>query len=339
MRSFPTAQVGVGWSGLVWSAQVWDGMGVLVVALEAHHVPVMVEETLTALKVRPGGRYIDCTLGEGGHSLAILSAVEPRPWLLGIDLDAESLEEARKRLAPYLDHAVLVQGNYANVEALAEGHQFRPADGVLFDLGLSSLQLERESRGFSIYKEARLDMRFDLSRGVSAYEVVNRYPEQELADIIFQYGEEPRARRIARAIVQRRPVETTTQLAAIVATAVGGPGRSRTHPATRTFQALRIAVNRELDNLAEGLEQAINLLRPGGRLVVISYHSLEDRLVKSVMQREAAGCICPPGTPVCVCGHTPRLRLVNRKVIKPSEREVQANPRSRSARMRVAERL
>lgn len=339
MRSFPTARVVAGWPGLVWSAQVWDGMGVLVVGLEAHHIPVMVEEALAALNVRPGGRYIDCTLGEGGHSLAILSAVQPGPWLLGIDLDAESLAEARKRLAPYLDHAVLVQGNYADVGVLAERHQFTPADGVLFDLGLSSLQLEREGRGFSFSREARLDMRFDPSGGVSAHELVNRYPEQELADIIFQYGEEPRARRIARAIVQHRPVDTTTQLAEIVASVVGGAGRSRIHPATRTFQALRIAVNRELDNLADGLEQAIGLLRPGGRLVVISYHSLEDRLVKSVMQREAAGCICPPGTPTCVCGHTPRLRLVNRKVIRPSEPEVRANPRSRSARMRVAERL
>ena len=307
-------------------------------AVEARHTPVMVREVLTALQVKPGGSYIDSTLGEGGHSLAILDSV-PEARLLGIDLDNDALGIAKRRLGPHHDRAVVVQGNFANLDAIAEQHGYRPAEGVLFDLGLSSLQVDTGSRGFSIRREARLDMRFDSAQRMTAYQVVNEYPERSLADIIFRLGEEPRARRLARAIVRRRPIETTTELAQVVAGAMGATGRGRIHPATRTFQAIRIAVNRELDNLRSGLEEAIEVLRAGGRLVVVSYHSLEDRLVKGTLRSEASDCICPPGTPACICGHAARVREVGRRVVKPTAEEVQSNPRCRSARMRVAERI
>jgi 16S rRNA (cytosine1402-N4)-methyltransferase len=307
--------------------------------VDAQHTPVMVQEVLDALRVKPQGVYIDCTVGLGGHSLAMLGAASPPPRVLGIDLDANALEIARRRLEAYQDRVVLAQGSFAELEAIAGAQGFVPADGVLFDLGLSSLQVDTASRGFSFQREARLDMRFDPTQRMTAHEVVNRYSEQALADVIFQLGEEPRARRVARAIVASRPIETTTQLADVVARAVGRPRQGRIHPATRTFQAIRMEVNGELDNLERGLEQAIAVLGAGGRLAVISYHSLEDRLVKNLLRREASDCICPPGTPQCVCGHTATLRLVNRKVITPTPAEARANPRSRSARMRAAERI
>ena len=214
-----------------------------------------------------------------------------------------------------------------------------PADGVMFDLGLSSLQLETPDRGFSFSQAGRLDMRFDMTQELTAYQVANQRTERQLADIIFEFGEEPKARRLARAIVQARPVETTLDLANVITRAAGRSGRSRTHPATRTFQALRIAVNQELENMRSGLEQAIQVIGSSGRLVVISYHSLEDRLVKRLLKREASSCICPPGTPECVCGHEARISEITRRVLRPSPEEVRTNPRSRSARMRVAERL
>ena len=298
----------------------------------------MVQEVLTHLQVRSDGLYVDCTVGEGGHSLAILEAA-PRVRLLGIDLDEQALGVARRRLEAHLDRVTLVHGSFADLDTIAREHGPSPADGVLFDLGLSSMQVETASRGFSFRQEARLDMRFDPSQSITADKIVNDYPERSLAEVIYLLGEEPRARRAARAIVRSRPIDTTTQLADVVARAVRRPGRSRTHPATRTFQAIRMAVNGELDNLGRGLERAVEILGAGARLVVISYHSLEDRLVKSTLRREASGCICPPGTPTCVCGHSARVSRVNRKVIKPAPDEVGANPRSRSARMRVAARI
>jgi 16S rRNA (cytosine1402-N4)-methyltransferase len=299
----------------------------------------MVQEALNALQVRPQGVYIDCTTGEGGHALAILNAVSPPPRVLGLDLDADALERARQRLGRYADNAVLVHASYANVGSVAQEHGYAPADGVLFDLGISSLQVDTGERGFSFRQEARLDMRFDPAQAVTAHQVVNQYSESELADIIFRLGEEPRARRVARAIARSRPIDTTTQLADVVARALGGTARGRIHPATRTFQAIRMAVNQELDNIQQGLEQAISVLIAGGRLAVISYHSLEDRLVKNMLRREASDCICPPEAPACVCGHRASIRLVSRKVLKPSSAEARSNPRSRSARMRVAERI
>ena len=307
--------------------------------MEARHTPVMAQEVVSALEVKPLGTYIDCNVGEGGHSLAIVDAANPRPRLLGIDLDAESLIVARRRLEAYQDTVVLVQGNFADVGAIAEEHGFKPVDGVLFDLGLSSLQVDTGSRGFSFRQEARLDMRFDPGQEITAYNVVNEYSEESLADVIFRLGEERKSRRVARAIVRKRPIETTIQLADVITHVLGWPAKGRIHPATRTFQAIRMAVNKELDNLERGLEQALELLRSGGRVAVISYHSLEDRLVKNKLRHEASDCICPPETPICICGHKASIRLVNRKVIKPTQAEVQANPRSRSARMRVAERI
>jgi 16S rRNA (cytosine1402-N4)-methyltransferase len=214
-----------------------------------------------------------------------------------------------------------------------------PADGVLFDLGLSSMQVDTAARGFSFRREAKLDMRFDPGQKMTAHDLVNERSAGSLADLIFRLGEEPRARRIARAVVRNRPIETTTALAEIIEGEIGRARSGRIHPATRTFQALRIAVNSELDNLGQGLAGAIRVLRRAGRLVVISYHSLEDRVVKTTLRREAADCVCPPKTPVCACGHEASLRLVHRRVIRPDAHEVTANPRARSARLRTAERI
>ena len=298
----------------------------------------MVQEVLAALRLRPDGSYIDCTVGEGGHCLAILEAV-PQGSVLGIDLDTEAMGVARRRFEGHGGRLILAHGNFADVDAIGGEHGVRPADGVLFDLGLSSLQVETAGRGFSFRREARLDMRYDQSQKTTAHELVNEYSERSLADVIFRLGEEPRSRAVARIIVHNRPIETTTELADLVRRALARTARGRIDPATRVFQAIRMAVNAELDNLRRGLEGAIRVLGTGGRLAVISYHSLEDRLVKLSLRREASDCVCPPGTPECVCGHTARLRLVQRRVIKPAAAEVTANPRSRSARMRVAERV
>ena len=297
----------------------------------------MVLEVLAALQVRPDGLYVDCTTGEGGHALAVLEAVSPPPRLIGLDLDAEALRAASDRLEDFEQNVELVHGNYAEMVSLASDRGIAHADGVLMDLGISSLQVDVGRRGFSFRREAPLDMRFDESQTATAADVVNGYSEQDLANAIYRYGEERGSRRIARAIVRARPLHTTTQLAEVVARSVGRP-RGRIHPATRTFQAIRMVVNGELENIEAGLGQAIQLLERGGRLAVVSYHSLEDRLVKTTLRRESRDCVCPPETPMCVCGHTASVRLVNRKVIRPKEEEVAANPRSRSARLRVAER-
>jgi 16S rRNA (cytosine1402-N4)-methyltransferase len=301
------------------------------------HTPVLLAEVLKALAVQPGGRYIDGTLGGGGHAAAILEQSTPGGQLLGIDADPKAIEVSRKRLQPYKDAVLLVNDNFVNVKAICLKHDFFPVHGILFDLGLSSQQLDNSGRGFSFQHDAPLDMRFDPSQGVTAADIVNNTPEAKLAQIIRAYGEEPYSHRIASYIVRERPIETTHELARLVEKAVGR--RGRLHPATKTFQALRIAANHELENLEAALRQAVDLLGFGGRLVVISYHSLEDRIVKQFMQREARGCICPPGTPVCICGHTPRLRLINKKVIMPSAEEIGLNPRSRSARLRASELL
>ena len=293
---------------------------------------------MAALQLKPDGVYIDCTIGEGGHSLSILG-VAPEARMLGIDLDPGALAVATERLSADLNKVVLAQGSFANIFDIARERGFTGVQGVIFDLGLSSRQVDTQARGFSFRQEARLDMRFDPTQELTAYQVVNDYSDRVLGDIIRQLGEEPWAGRIARAIARSRPVETTTQLAEVVARASGRSRRGRTHPATRTFQAIRMAVNGELENLEHGLDGALDVLDHSGRLVVISYHSLEDRLVKNTLRREASACICPPGTPQCVCGHTPTIRLVNRRVIKPTPDEIKANPRSRSARMRIAERI
>ena len=311
-------------------------MTTLAMANALGHEPVMLEECISALQVQRGGRYIDCTVGGGGHAAAILEESSPGGRLIGIDADPHAIRVARGKLKPYGKDAILVNENFKYLENICTRHGFSPVNGVLFDLGMSSLQLEEAGRGFSFRQDSPLDMRFSDRQDLTAADIVNTYPEVELAQLLHRYGEEQRNRQIARCIVERRPLETTQELARVVEQAVGGT-RGRIHPATKTFQALRIAVNHELENLELALEQAVNLLGNGGRIVVISFHSLEDRLVKGFFRREAQWCICPPGMPACICGHTPRLKVLSKKVFRPSPVEVQTNPRSRSARMRVAE--
>ena len=302
------------------------------------HIPVLLQETIQTLAVQPGGRYIDCTLGAGGHAAAILDHSSPGGQLLGIDATPEAVKIARARLEAYGDSAFLINENFVNLQAICIKHDFQPVHGILFDLGLSSLQLNRDGRGFSFQHDAPLDMRLSPSQEVTAADIVNTFPKTELAHIIKTYGEQGYSHQIAQHIVNKRPIRTTLQLARIIEQAIGSR-RGKIHPATKTFQALRIAVNRELEYLESALKQAIDLLGFEGRLVVISYHSLEDRIVKQLMHRESKDCICPPGTPICVCGHTACLRLINKKVITPSSAEVQLNPRSRSAKLRAAERI
>ena len=310
----------------------------ILMGLELHHTPVMVPEVLEGLAVQPGGRYIDGTLGEGGHSEAILRASEPGGQVLGIDADHEAVEVAGERLRDYGDRFVSANSNFRGIRATALTFDFVPVHGILLDLGLSSLQLDSESRGFSFRRPDPLDMRFSLQQRLTAADIVNTYSQAEIADLIFQLGEDRASRRIAAAIVRARPIKTSSELADVIASTRRGPHR-RIHPATRTFQALRIAVNDELGALQSAIEQAVSLLGHGGRLCIISYQSLEDRIVKNFMRKESSECICPPETPVCRCSHRQSLKLVSRRVIKPSESEIESNPRSRSARLRVAERI
>ncbi len=310
------------------------------------HEPVLYQETLSALAVIPGGSYIDGTVGAGGHASGILERSSPDGRLLGLDQDPTALALARTRLAPFGARALLVHANFATLGEVAAASGFPAVDGVLLDLGVSSMQLDTAERGFSFMADAALDMRMDPSgAGPTAADLVNSLPEGELADILYRYGEEPASRRIARRIVAARqsaPIGTTSRLAAIVLAAMGGRpagSRGRIHPATRTFQALRIAVNRELDVLPIALNAALQVLRPGGRLAVIAFHSLEDRIVKQFIQQEIKGCICPPAFPVCQCGHVPRLRAVSKGAVQATSPETERNPRARSARLRVAERL
>jgi 16S rRNA (cytosine1402-N4)-methyltransferase len=308
-------------------------------AREVRHTPVLLPEALDSLDIRSGGAYIDCTVGEGGHALAVLDEPAKDTRLLGIDLDRDALETARWRLEGHGGRAVLAEGSFGDLRELATSNGFVPADGVLLDLGVSSLQLETAQRGFSFSRSGRLDMRFGASQQTTAHDLVNGETEQRLATLIYKYGEERKSRRVARAIVAARPIETTIELAEVVSSAVGRGRRTGVHPATRTFQAIRIAVNEELQNLECGLAQAVEVLGPKGRLVVISYHSLEDRIVKDFMRTQERACICPPDAPACVCGHVATVRLLTRRIVRPSDEEIETNRRSRSARMRVAERL
>ena len=301
------------------------------------HCPVMLAESLQFLQVAAGGVYVDGTLGEGGHALGILQQSEPDGVVLGIDRDPRSVEASRQRLSHYGNRAILVHGNYADMQRIADRRGIAAANGVLLDLGFSSRQVDLPGYGFSFQRDEPLDMRYDPV-GATAADFLNTANETVLADVIFRYGEERRSRAIARAIVNGRPIATTGQLANLVARALGGRRGAR-HPATRTFQALRISANQELEHLSAGLASATELLAPGGRLVVISYHSLEDRLVKGWLDREAATCVCPPELPICACEHQPRLRSVRRRITRPTDAEQSSNPRSRSARLRVAERI
>ena len=291
---------------------------------QASHIPVLLEAVLRLLQPRANGSYIDATLGAGGHAEALLQASGPEGRLLGLDQDTTALHIARTRLAPYGDRADLVHANFRDLSRVAQTQGWTAADGILLDLGLSSMQLDQGERGFAFSHDAPLDMRMDTRQGQSAADLVNTLPERELADLIYEYGEEPASRRIARAIVAARPLETTTRLAQVVARVAGGRGYWRIHPATRTFQALRIAVNDELGALKTVLPQAVSLLKPGGRLAVISFHSLEDRIVKQFM-RDAA--------------QQSTLMVLTRKPLTANEAEIAENSRARSAKLRVAERL
>ena len=305
------------------------------------HEPVMLSEAIDALQVIPGGRYIDATVGEGGHAMAILRAASPGGQLIGIDADPEAIVAAKERLAQFGSAVRFVNENFVEIQAIATRYGFTPVHGVLMDLGVSSLQLDRESRGFSFRRPDPLDMRFSAHGTVDANFIVNTYPEKELADLIFKNGDERASRRIASAIVRNRPINDSLQLADVIS-AAKPRGRSNIHSATKTFQALRIAVNDEMTALSAGLEQAVNVTGVGGRIVVISYHSLEDRIVKNFIRKAAADCVCDAESrrsPICTCNHVPTLEPVISGPLTPTASEVEANPRSRSAKLRVARRI
>jgi 16S rRNA (cytosine1402-N4)-methyltransferase len=302
------------------------------------HIPVLYQEVLEYLRPEPGRLYIDGTVGAGGHAVGLLQASAPDGRLLAFDRDPEAIAFSRRRLAEFNNRVVFVQASYAEMAGLAPEYGFGIVDGILLDLGLSSRQLEDAERGFSFMEDGPLDMRFDTTGGRSAADLLNTLPEAALAEIFWQYGEVRQNRKFARAIVRNRPLKTTGQLADLILQESGGR-RGRIHPATQVFQALRIAVNDELGMLESGLEAAVKLLKPGGRLAVISFHSLEDRLVKNFIRDQSRDCICPPQQPFCTCDVEPTLKAVTRKVVRPSEQEIARNPRSRSAKMRVAARL
>lgn len=302
------------------------------------HRPVLYHEIIHALRPRQGGLYVDCTIGAGGHAEGILRASNPDGRLLGLDLDPDAIALAQERLAEYLPRFHLVRASYITLSEQLARLGWVSVDGIVIDLGVSSMQLDNPEKGFSFQMDANLDMRFDPENPVDASKLVNKLSESELADIIYHYSDERYARQIAKAIVAARPIFTTHHLAEVVARVVGRRKKG-IHPATRTFQALRIAVNQEMENLKEVLPLAISALTPGGRLAVIAFHSIEDRLVKKFFREESKDCICPPRQPVCTCGHRAIISEVTRQPIKPMAEEIMQNPRSRSAKLRVAEKL
>jgi 16S rRNA (cytosine1402-N4)-methyltransferase len=308
------------------------------------HLPVLLTETIAGLQPRPGGNFLDGTFGGGGHTRALLAATAPDGIVIALDADPEAIRRAgRLTHEPGIgDRLIAVQANFADLAEVARGRGLAELDGALLDLGVSSFQFDQAARGFAFNHDGPLDMRFDPGRGTPASILVNDLPERELADLIWRFGEEPGSRRVARAIVRERErarIETTGRLAEVVQRALGGRRGRDTHPATRTFQALRIATNDELGALESALSGAVEVLAPGGRLAVIAFHSLEDRVVKRFIERESAACVCPPEVPVCVCHHQPRLRKVTKRAVRPGTEEIVTNPRSRSAVLRVAERL
>lgn len=306
------------------------------------HIPVLLEECLEALRIRPDGVYLDGTLGRAGHSLEIVKRLTTGR-LIALDRDETALAAARVRLAEYMDRVTLVHSNFSRLGEVLRDLGVDGVDGMLFDLGVSSPQLDEPQRGFSYMHDAPLDMRMDSSAALTAYEVVNGWSFEELRRILFEYGEERYAPAIAKAIVrarEQRAIETTMELTEVIRHAMPAAAlREKQHPAKRSFQAIRIAVNDELGEIPPMLEAAQQGLREGGRLAVISFHSLEDRIIKQTMQRLATGCTCPPEFPVCICGKKPKMKLVSRKPIVATERELTENPRARSAKLRVAEKL
>ncbi len=306
------------------------------------HRPVLLDECIEGLRIRPGGLYLDGTLGRAGHSREIVKRLDAGR-LVCLDRDQAALDAARDRLAGCLDKVELIHGNFGDLAELLDGRGLGPFDGMLFDLGVSSPQLDDPERGFSYMHDAPLDMRMDRSEALTAAVVVNEWPQEELKRILWQYGEERYAPQIAGAIARRRadkPIGTTLELVEVIRGAMPAQAlREKQHPAKRSFQAIRIAVNDELAAVDRMLRAAVPRLSPGGRLAVISFHSLEDRIVKNALAAFAKGCTCPPDFPVCVCGKTPQVRLVSRKPILPGEAELKENPRARSAKLRLAEKL
>ena len=302
------------------------------------HLPVLYHQVLEALAPVSGGNYLDGTLGAGGHAEGILQASAPLGRLLGLDLDPEALAIARQRLFIYRDRVVLQQASYHLAPQILKSLGWSHLDGILLDLGVSSMQIDQPGRGFSFQKDGPLDMRFDQDEGPTAAELIHSLSQEELARILREYGEERFANRIARAIIKARPIQSTRALAAVIEATVPHyePGL---HPATRTFQALRIATNKELEKLTLALPGLVNFLAPGGRIAVISFHSLEDRIVKQFFKTESSDCICPPEQPVCTCDHSASINIITRKPIRPGAQEIMENPRARSARLRVVEKI
>jgi 16S rRNA (cytosine1402-N4)-methyltransferase len=311
------------------------------------HVPVLLVETIAGLALKPGAICVDGTLGGGGHAEALLEATTPSGRLLGLDADPAAIERCRDRLARFGERAVLRQGSFRRLAEIAAEVGVPAVDAVLLDLGISSFQLTESERGFSFLADGPLDMRIDPASPLTAAEIVNSWPQEALADLIFRYGEEPRSRRVAAAIIRARPLNTTGELAEVVSRTLGGKQGKRTHPATQVFQALRIAVNDELGTLTAVLPQIVTLLRGGGRFAVITFHSLEDRIVKQFIQHETRDCICELdprarrqlGAAACTCNHRATVKAVTKKPIAPTEAEIKLNSRSRSAKLRIAERL
>jgi 16S rRNA (cytosine1402-N4)-methyltransferase len=297
------------------------------------------EEVIGLLQPRSGGFYIDATVGLGGHAEALLKASSPSGSLLGIDQDLEALDLVTERLVAYRGRFQLVHANFSYLKEIAAEKHIESCDGILFDLGVSSLQLDSPERGFSIQRNGPLDMRMDRELSLTAGEVVNCYPEKELADLIYRYGEEPRSRKIAGGIVKARPLYSTQELADVVEKAKRSRGYQRIHPATKTFQALRIFVNDELSRLSLALRSATDLLAKGARIVVLSFHSLEDRIAKQTFRALSSDCVCFSGPPQCVCGNRKALKLLTRSPIQAGQNELDLNPRSRSAKLRAAEKL
>ena len=311
--------------------------------MEFQHKSVLLQECIDALNIRPDGIYLDGTLGGAGHSSQIARRLTEGGRLIGVDRDRMALAAAKERLAPYADRVTLVHSNFAEIDAILDSLGIPAVDGMLFDLGVSSPQLDDASRGFSYMADAPLDMRMDKDDVLTAGEVVNTWPQGELRRILYDYGEERYAPQIAAAICRARekaPVETTLELVDIIRSAMPAQAlHEKQHPAKRSFQAIRIAVNDELGAVSRMMQAAVGRLNPGGRLAVITFHSLEDRIVKSEMQQAARGCTCPPEFPVCVCGKKPLVKLVTRKPIVSGPAELEENPRARSAKLRVAEKL
>ena len=311
--------------------------------MEFQHKSVLLQECIDALNIRPDGIYLDGTLGGAGHSSQIACRLTEGGRLIGVDRDRTALAAAKERLAPYADRVTLVHSNFAEIDAILDSLGIPAVDGMLFDLGVSSPQLDDASRGFSYMADAPLDMRMDKDDALTAGEVVNTWPQGELRRILYDYGEERYAPQIAAAICRARekaPVETTLELVDIIRSAMPAQAlREKQHPAKRSFQAIRIAVNDELGAVSRMMQAAVGRLNPGGRLAVITFHSLEDRIVKSEMQQAARGCTCPKDFPVCVCGKKPLVKLVTRKPIVSGPAELEENPRARSAKLRVAEKL